>query len=132
MALLASTGTTIAFTFGMALVSFFLIRHSRRYYARQKAQTAKSPPLAQSSLSDNSVSHVSTLPAEIGRWHVQLHDTMRDLMGEMDSKQRALQVLIYMANEATMKLEAAIQQAQQLDGTADELAEANPGKIDRS
>jgi hypothetical protein len=54
-----------------------------------------------------------------------MHETARDLKGELDSKMGALQALIRLAKEETTRLEAAIAEAKQLGISAcpDTLAE---------
>jgi hypothetical protein len=109
MWILASTASLISFYAGCAIVSLFLIRHSRRQLARQ--------PLKDSRRVDRGVEPMlpapsaAMPPAELSGWHVQMHDTFRDLAGELDSKMRVLQLLIQMADQSAARLEAALARA---------------------
>jgi hypothetical protein len=43
----------------------------------------------------------------VRQWQVEFHETCRDLKAEIDSKMRALQILIVEANAAAERLEKA-------------------------
>ena len=55
---------------------------------------------------------LSDAPTDVLRWHVELHDTARDLKAELDSKITALQVLIRMAGHEAARLERLIESAE--------------------
>ena len=59
-------------------------------------------------------------PASVMRWQVEMHETARDLKGEIDSKLSALQALIRVADEESCRLERAIAEAVQLGIVAHE------------
>ncbi len=115
MLLLASTAANIAFAIGAAIVSFFLIRRSRRYLARSAAESsAKSSSAGPQSSPESSRDAERVSSTEVLRGQVQLHETARELMGQLDSKMSALQTLIRSANDAATRLETAIDRAQRL------------------
>jgi hypothetical protein len=108
MGILASSGSAIAFAFGVAIVSFFLIRHARRRLDRLATPSGR----ASFAEPNGAKATPGRPPAGTDASQVELHDTFRDLMGELDSKMRCLQLLIRMADESARRLEAAIQRAE--------------------
>ena len=111
MVVLASTAGNMAFALGAAIVSFFLIRRSRRYLAGVgKRSKVKGISAAGEGATFESRSLTNpALAAEVSRGQVQLHDTARELMGELDSKISALQALVRMANVAIEQLDSRLQ-----------------------
>lgn len=110
MWILASSGSLIGFSLGTAVVGFFLIRHARQRFARQSGDVWNGSPAARS---EGHVPQQSVrgLSSEVARGQVQLHETARELMGQLDTKMRALQVLMRMADESCRRLEAAVERA---------------------
>ena len=97
MELLASVTTWGMFLLGVVLLIVILLRRSYRYYGPRRGR--KKPP---KKLTGDDPSHDQPLadaPVHILRWQVEMHDTARDLKAELDSKMRALQVLVRMADE---------------------------------
>ncbi|HKD36075.1 MAG TPA: hypothetical protein VKB78_04720, partial [Pirellulales bacterium] len=93
----------LLFLLGLGLVIFILLVRSKRYFrqvtqyqvpAGQPGKTALPKKAAASS-------------RELEKWEVEMHDLARDLMGQLDSKVRVLELLIREANEAAARLEAA-------------------------
>jgi hypothetical protein len=56
--------------------------------------------------------HMLDAPIEIGRWEVQMHETARDLMGELNTKIAIVEQLVRDANAAAERLEKAIERAE--------------------
>jgi hypothetical protein len=80
-------------------------------------------------------------PADFFRWQVEMHETARELKGELDSKLAALQALVIMARQESERLEAALAKLQDVDmsprhdflsrmaGLADPAELANPDAL---
>lgn len=112
MYLLANNASSGMLAAGMLIIIFLLLRRSRRYVAKTKKKTQ---PETRRKLADARKSTpLLDAPPEILRWHVEMHETTRELKAELDSKMGALQALIRMAAEETARLEAAISRAEQL------------------
>jgi hypothetical protein len=108
MGILASSGSAIAFSIGVGIVSFFLIRHARRRLDRLAVPSGT----ARVTEPAGAKATAGRPPAGTIGSQVELHDTFRDLMGELDSKMRSLQLLIRMADESSTRLDAAIRRAE--------------------
>lgn len=115
MWLLVSNAANMAFALGAAIVSYFLIRRSRRYLAQSNRNPAGQNPSVRTL--QNQVSSTPIAASAFSRAEVQLHDTARELMGQLDSKMSALQALTLMAGEAAQRLEAAVERAERLGVT---------------
>ena len=112
MYLLANNASSGMLAAGMLIIIFLLLRRSRRYVAKTKKKTQ---PETRRKLADARKSTpLLDAPPEILRWHVEMHETTRELKAELDSKMGALQALIRMAAEETARLEAAISRAEQI------------------
>jgi hypothetical protein len=55
--------------------------------------------------------HMLDAPVEIGRWEVQMHETARNLMGELNTRIAIVEQLVRDANQAAERLERAIERA---------------------
>jgi hypothetical protein len=111
MVVLASFTSWAMFALGVVLMIVILLRRSWRYQRRARndrtaVSPRKPPPSPGLPLSD--------APDDVRRWNVELHDTIRDAQAEMDSKMRALQSLIMLADQQTRHLEAAVARAERL------------------
>jgi len=105
-------GLTIVFLLALALTVAVLLMRSHRYLARQRRENAgTSPPGATVQRGPARVGPHTAAPPEVANWEVHMHETARDLMGQLDSKMRALQALTADADRAAARLEAAIDQA---------------------
>jgi len=140
--LFASINANFAFAGGAAIVSFFLIRQSRRYFTRPSS----SPSLESQRLSEPSPerppsddraadSVIASRSLDMVPENVQLHETVRELMGELDSKMSAIQALIRLANDAAVRLESAVNRAERLETVLQErsggcLSNPSAGKPD--
>nr|WP_044180711.1 hypothetical protein [Pirellula staleyi] len=97
---------------GLAVIGFFLFRTSRGFLFRAPSKST-TPAEIQKILGERSRdSALADAPAEVLRWHVELHDTARDLKAELDSKLAAIQAATIAAKLATQEAEAAIAQLQ--------------------
>jgi len=95
------------FVAAVALLSVFLLRRSHRYFSRQKrdggsaiVRTPRPQPEGPPRPAD--------APPEMLRWQVEMHETARELSGQLDSKMAALQALVAEADRAAARLEAAL------------------------
>ena len=92
----------------LVFVTVFFLRWSQR---NLKA-SAKRIREAQTRPAENvEPGHNLDAPADVARWEIQMHDTARDLSGQLDSKIAILQQLIRTAEEHIVRLERAIEQA---------------------
>ncbi|MEX0819517.1 MAG: hypothetical protein WD070_07980 [Pirellulaceae bacterium] len=111
MYLLASNASWGMFGVGVLMLIFLLMRRSRRYLGKIKKQN----PVARQKLDDaRRATPLLDAPPEVLRWHVEMHETARDLKAELDSKMGALQAIIRLASEESARLEAAIARAERL------------------
>jgi hypothetical protein len=90
---------------GVSLLLVILLRKYFRYQgklklqARREARQAAKPGTGQRSKQE--------APPEVKRWEVEFHETSRDLQAELDTKMRALQILIHEADAAAERVEQA-------------------------
>ena len=101
-----SQWASICLVGAILIFTITLLIRLRRYRARQK----KSQPLiVRTHRPDASQrGHHLGLPDEALQWEVQMHETARDLSGQLDSKMSALGHLIAEADRAAARLEAAL------------------------
>jgi hypothetical protein len=88
------------FLAGVVLASFVMIRLyliKSRKAARQNAQSPTVPDFSHNP-------HLLGAPQDLVRWEVQMHEIARDTKAELDTKMRALQLLIRDARECEMRL----------------------------
>lgn len=95
---------------GLAIGSYMLLRMSRGALFGGRAKPT-SPAEIKAILGERSRdSALSDAPANVLRWHVELHDTARDLKAELDSKLAAIQAATIAAEKATQEARAALKQ----------------------
>jgi hypothetical protein len=97
--------TTILLVVIVATTSFLLMRGSR-YLSR-----SKSPEPSWSSIArkpKESPGRGADIPPEMASWEVEMHEFVREIKGELDSKMLALQAVTAEADRAAARLEAAI------------------------
>jgi len=104
----------------------WLLWRSHRYLARQ--EKGWSPPARTSRRQPHAKGPPLDAPDDVIRWEVQMHETARDLSGQLDSKMAALAHLIGEADRAAGRLEAALASA---PGAPDQspAAEALTGRL---
>jgi len=102
-------GLAIVILLGLALAAAALLMRSHRYFARQRREGAGIPPPGSTLRRDPAHPGPHTgAPPEVDQWEVRMHETARHLMGQLDSKMRALQALIAEADRAAARLEAVL------------------------
>lgn len=111
MHLLASTVSDAMFGAGVLMLVVILLRRFWRYQRKTKKEKT---PVSRRQLDTRQDKPLLDAPPEIIRWHVEMHETARDLKAELDSKMSALQGIVRIANEESARLEAAIARAEQL------------------
>lgn len=100
---------------GMGLAIWILWRRSHRHFhsAADEPETPARPARPTRRDLDRDLA-LGDAPPEIARWQVEMHETARDLKGEIDTKLAVLQLLIQHARQATDRLETAIERAEKL------------------
>lgn len=98
---------------GIALATFILLRGTRAYLARARADKT-SPGTIRAELTRMETKETALPPKELLRWQVEMHETARDLKAEIDTKLAALQALTIAARQESQRLEAAIDKAEAL------------------
>ena len=92
----------------MALIAGLLMLRSSRDDARQKRDPVFPRQLPRGG---GIAVRAAKSPATVDRWEVQMHDTARDLSGQLDSKLSMLQALVAEADRAAARLDAALARA---------------------
>jgi len=95
------------FLVALAMMIVILLRRSHRKLGRRKQD--ESPIVQIPRPKHEKRSHDALdAPADVLRWEVQMHETARDLSGQLDSKMSALLALIADADRAAARLETAL------------------------
>lgn len=103
-----NTGMLLA---GIGLLTIIMLRRTYRYYGRQRSRSkAAAPYLTQVPRPAQNQRSLSDAPPDVLSWQVELHDTARELKAELDSKMRALQLLIGQARHEANRLEQILSQ----------------------
>jgi hypothetical protein len=101
---LPSSSLRTFFLIALILVAGSLYLRSQRYFSRQKddavsaVRPATLPP----------ETPYTAVPQDLAQWEVEMHDTARQLSGQLDNKLAALGHLIREADRAAARLEAAL------------------------
>ncbi len=111
MWLLADILSWAMFLVGLSLLIVILLRRWHRYYGPRRRHR-EVPVLERTARRDTAPRSLSDAPPDILRWQVEMHETARDLKGELDTKISALQVLIRMAQQESERLERLIEAAE--------------------
>jgi hypothetical protein len=112
MWLLADITSWAMFIVGLGMLIAILLRRWHRYYGPRRRRR-EAPVLEHTAREEKKAARsLSDAPTDVLRWHVELHDTARDLKAELDSKITALQVLIRMAGQEAARLERLIESAE--------------------
>lgn len=136
---------TLLFLGGLGLMIFILLRRSYRYFGRREKAGPALPRMSRPDARNDEP--LRGAPPELARWQVEMHETARELKGEIDSKLSLLQTLVGQARKESQRLEANLERARQLGHTtgrdtldtiealaselADEMATALPGSTDQ-
>jgi hypothetical protein len=108
MALVASIVSWSMFLLGVVLLTALLMRRWFRYF--RVARRENRAPLTRPSRPVTATTRsLSDAPEDVLRWQVEMHETARQLKGELDSKMRALQILIRQSREQAERLEQLLQ-----------------------
>jgi len=102
---------TLVVLAALGLTIGFLLMRSHRYLARQ--DKGRSPIVRTPRPEPHGQGPGLDAPDDVMRWEVQMHETARDLSGQLDSKMGALSHLIREADRAAARLEAALKAAGQ-------------------
>ena len=113
-----SAGVVVA---AVAVLTWVMLRRTYRRLGPRKRNEPTIVHQPRPDLADEK-RHSLHAPDSVVQWEVQMHDTARELAGQLDSKMRALQVLIAEADRAAGRLEAALQ----ANGSGDVKAERPP------
>ncbi len=92
--------------FALAFTIGWLLWRSHRYLARQ--DNAWSPPTRPARRAPHGDAPQRSAPDDLVRWEVEMHDTARELSGQLESRMSALAHLIREADRAAARLEAAL------------------------
>jgi hypothetical protein len=111
--------TTLLLGAGVVLASWLLLRGSRARWARSQRATANPDEVRRSVAEHNRETALRDAPPEVLRWHVELHETARDLKAEIDSKLAALSALTRLAREEADRLERLLEQVDSKQLTVD-------------
>lgn len=101
--------STLFALLALVITTGWLLWRSHRYLARQ--DKASSPSARTSRRRPPQTGPSLDAPDEMIRWEVQMHETARELSGQLDSKMAALSHLIREADRAASRLEAALASA---------------------
>jgi hypothetical protein len=88
----------------MIMAAGYLFLRSQRYFARQRNDASTAAPAAP----PPPERQYTAVPEDLTRWEVEMHDTARQLSGQLDSKLAALGHLVREADRAAARLEAAL------------------------
>lgn len=110
LVLFAENTTMTAVFLGVMVVTIsFLLMRTTRYFNRQREMQQTPAESNKSRLERRTPA--ATAPQELLQWDVRMHETARELMGQIDSKLSALQTLAADADRAAARLEAALRSA---------------------
>ena len=102
------------FLLGLALLIVILLRRFYRYRGRKKGGNQAAEVQKQGERAEpRSDLPLVDAPPEMTRWHVEMYEVSRDIKAELDSKMLAAQVLIRLADESTVRLQAAVARLEQ-------------------
>jgi DNA-binding NarL/FixJ family response regulator len=100
---------------GVALAAYLVLRQTFRppqQFSREENEPTKINRLTRQRVGENAD---TDSPPELLRWQVEMHETARELKGELDSKLAALQALVLMARQESQRLEAAIKTGEAME-----------------
>ena len=100
-----STMTAVFLGIMAIVISFLLMRSSRYFSRRHEANDGQTSPL-RARLEHRG--EPTSAPPEVLQWDVKMHETARELAGQIDAKLSALQALVIEADRAAARLEAAL------------------------
>lgn len=108
------------FLAGVLLLIMILLRRFYRYYGRRKpTRKVAEPYLAHTPRPTGEKRSLSNASADVLSWHVEMHETAREMKAELDSKMRALQLLIGQARYEADRLEQILGRFESTDALPD-------------
>jgi hypothetical protein len=118
--MLPGNASSLLMAAGLALAVFLLMRRAASAPAGARLAEAAGQDitnrLGRGKLARHaSASETAETPVEVLRWQVEMHETARELKGQIDSKLSALQALIILARREAERLEEAIHRAREVD-----------------
>lgn len=116
---LPAGSTTLLLAAGVALASWLIVRGARTRWARSQRATADPQEIRRMLADEGRDTALRDAPPEVLRWHVELHETARDLKAEIDTKLVALRVLTKQAREEADRLERLLAQVNSKQFTVD-------------
>ncbi len=127
----SNNGLMLLFLLAMGLTVATLLMRWHRYFRQRRREDARERPIGSGRSTAGHRKQHPAAPLEVDQWEVRMHETARDLMGQLDSKMSALQALILEADRAAGRLEAALSQtadpAKPLDRPSDQPINDSPG-----
>src|SRR5688572_32750712 len=103
--LLANLYSTWGLAAALAALCFFVLRGN--WFRQQRSKSAESSPeeIRQTFSPAAREKSLAAAPDDLLRFQVEMHELVRDVKGEIDTKLLALQALITIANEHSQRLE---------------------------
>ncbi len=117
MEFLFENKSSLLLLMGVGMMTVILMRRWNRYY--RKRNSARRDPRRDVIAASKAQQPLMDAPPEILRWQVEMHETARELKGELDTKIAILQRLTAEARHQADRLEAA---AQRCDVRAEKFA----------
>lgn len=118
MGLLAAGGVSqLLLLMALVLIVGTTLLRTQRYFSRQRSVDWR--PAQPAGTDTTAVAAGVPRSDQLAAWEVHMHQTARDLAGQLDSKMRALEILIHRANQAAARLEQALAQVQQHDASVE-------------
>lgn len=90
----------------LVLTTMVLLMRTSRYFARPKSTEPSWSSVARKPR--NAGPRSANIPQEMASWEVEMHEFVREIKAELDSKMRALQAITADADRASARLEAAL------------------------
>jgi hypothetical protein len=90
----------------LVLTTMVLLMRTSRYFSRPKAAEPSWSSVARKPREAGARS--ANIPQEMASWEVEMHEFVREIKAELDSKMRALQAVTADADRAAARLEAAL------------------------
>jgi DNA-binding NarL/FixJ family response regulator len=122
--MLPENASTLLIAIGLGIAVYLLLR--RRSDSASSSEREASPKVHRIGSERVAQQPLDDAPPELLRWQIEMHDTARELKGQLDCKLSALQALVALARRESDRLEAALHRAEQLDLPATASADAPP------